>query len=84
MTYKALFTRSFLREYRKLPQEVKQRIEEEILEIVKRPYSGTKLRGELTGYYRWKVGDYRIIYMIDEKNRHVVFVDVGIRRAIYD
>ena len=84
MTYKALFTRSFLREYKKLPQGVRERVEEAILEVVKRPYSGTKLRGELTGYYRWRVGDYRIIYMIDEKGKCVIFIDVGIRRAIYD
>ena len=84
MTYKALFTRSFLREYRKLPKEARKRIEEAILEVVERPYSGTKLRGELTGYYRWRVGNYRIIYIINEKDKQVVFIDIGIRKSIYE
>jgi mRNA-degrading endonuclease RelE of RelBE toxin-antitoxin system len=45
LTYKAPFTKSFLREYRKLPQEARERIEKAILEIVEKPYSGTRFRG---------------------------------------
>jgi mRNA interferase RelE/StbE len=48
------------------------------------PYAGTKLRGKLGGLWRWRVGKYRLIFMIDEKEKAVVFLDVGLRKSIYE
>ena len=56
MVYKAAFTKSFLREYRKLPKPVMKQAEKAVIEIVEKPSSGTKLRGPLTGYYRRRIG----------------------------
>lgn len=47
MAYKAAFTKSFLREYKKLPKLVREQAEKAIIEIVEKSYSGTKLRGVL-------------------------------------
>jgi mRNA interferase RelE/StbE len=52
--------------------------------IVDVPYAGTKLRGKLEGLWRWRVGKYRVIYLIDEKEKTIVLVDVGLRKSIYD
>jgi hypothetical protein len=35
-------------------------------ELVTNPFAGIKLRGELDGLLRWRTGDYRIVYKIDE------------------
>jgi mRNA interferase RelE/StbE len=48
------------------------------------PYAGTRLRGKLEGLWRWRVGKYRVIYSIDEKEKNIVFLDVGLRKSIYD
>lgn len=48
------------------------------------PIACTKLRGKLEGLRRWRVGKYRAIYMIDEKEKAVVFLDVALRKSIYE
>ena len=55
-----------------------------IEELVTNPFAGIRLRGELDGLLRWRTGDYRIVYKIDEEKRLVVLLDVGPRKAIYD
>ena len=72
MQYKAVFVKSFNREFKRLPDDVKERILESV-----------RLRGRFKGLWRFRVGKYRLIYVIDEKNKRVVFVDVGLRKAIY-
>ena len=81
--YKAALTKSFLKELKKLPGNLRTRVLKAIDEIIANPFSGIKLRGELEGRRRWRVGKYRIIYSIDEERKLVVFLDVGHRRAIY-
>lgn len=41
---------------------------------------GMPLLGELKGYWRLRVGDYRIIYKIKEETVEVLIIKVGIRR----
>ena len=84
MPYKAALTNRFLRELRKHTALTKQRVSEAINEIMADPRSGTRLRGELEGRLRWRIGEFRIIYMVDDPNRLVVFLDIGPRRSIYE
>lgn len=67
MRYKSVFTKGFKREFKKLPKNVKERILDAILKAVTNPYVGTRLHGELQGLWRWRVGKYRLVYMINEK-----------------
>lgn len=41
---------------------------------------GEPLRGELKGYWRLRVGDYRVIYKTREEIIEVLVIKVGIRR----
>jgi len=84
LPYKSIFTRSFTKEFGKLPKSIKEKILEALEKTAENPYTGTKLRGKLEGLWRWRVGKYRIIYFIDEKEKAVVFVDVGLRKSIYE
>jgi mRNA interferase RelE/StbE len=47
-----------------------------------RPRGATKLT-DAGGLYRLRVGDYRVIYAIDDAARLVTVADVGNRRDIY-
>lgn len=84
MVHKAALTKNFLREFKKLPEEISDRILRAIDEIIAKPFLGVKLRGELKGRWRWRIGKYRIIYMIDKKRQLIVFLDVGHRKTIYE
>ena len=52
-------------------------------EVVANSYAGIRLRGELEGFWRRRIGEYRIIYLIDGRSKLVVFLDTGHRRAVY-
>ncbi|MGB9842310.1 MAG: type II toxin-antitoxin system RelE family toxin [Candidatus Bathyarchaeales archaeon] len=84
MPYKAVFTRSFIREFNKLPKDVKEQILTALEKTATNPYSSIRLRGKLDGLWRCRVGKYRVIYMINEKDKTVIFLDVGLRKSIYD
>lgn len=47
-----------------------------------RPYGVRKLEGE-EGLYRIRVGDFRIIYMIEDRRLVVLVVRIGNRRDVY-
>jgi len=55
MDYRHALTKKFLRELKKQPNEVKERALRAIDEITANPSYGVKLRGELKGYWRWRV-----------------------------
>lgn len=84
MPYKSILTRNFSKEFDKLPRDIKERISEALEKTAEIPHTGTRLRGKLEGLWRWRTGKYRVIYMIDEKQKTVVFLDVGLRKTIYE
>ena len=47
------------------------------------PFQGKPLKGELKGRYSYRVGSYRILYVIHRHHLLVIVVDVGHRREIY-
>jgi mRNA interferase RelE/StbE len=57
----------------------------EQLERDPRQHTNIKLlKGNLAGHFRYRVGDYRVIYRIDDQ-RHLVFVlDIAHRSDAYD
>jgi mRNA interferase RelE/StbE len=84
LPYKAALTRNFLRQLKNLPENVKNRVLRAVDELIHNPFLGVRLRGELRGRWRCRVGKYRIIYRIDQKSKLVVFLDVGLRKKIYE
>ena len=82
--YKLLIKTSAERDLRKLPGSVFQRVNERILALRSdpRPPGAGKLSGELEGW-RIRVGDYRILYQIDDKTQTVTIVRVKHRREVY-
>ena len=84
MPYKSIFTRGFTKEFNKLPKNIKEKILEALEKAIENPYIRTKLQSKLEGLWRWRVGEYRVIYLINEKEKAIVFLDVGLRKSIYD
>ena len=42
------------------------------------------LSGDWSGFYRLRVGDYRVIYRLDRDNRLIVVDIIGHRSEVYD
>ena len=51
--------------------------------LVENPYLGKKLVGDLSPYYRLRVGDYRVLYEIIENKVMVIVVKVKHRKNVY-
>jgi len=64
--YKLELTPRFDKELHKLPKHIMNRVIENVEDLKVRPYSFKRLHGELEGLYSLRVGDYRIIFTIDE------------------
>jgi len=43
----------------------------------------TALKGTLAGYCRYRVGDYRVVYSINDDNRIVVVAAIADRKDVY-
>lgn len=69
---------------RRLPRLLFERINQHILELrtEPRPSGALKLRGEPDGW-RIRIGDYRVVDLIDDKAELVTIVRVKHRREVY-
>jgi mRNA interferase RelE/StbE len=83
MTYRVIVTPAADRAVAKLPGQIRERIAERLRALADnpRPVGSIKLAGE--DLYRIRVGDYRIIYSIEDDRLVILVVDVGHRREIY-
>ncbi len=68
---------------RKLPSITHIKVIEALAVLQANPLAGAKLHGELEGYYKYRVGDYRIVYTFDSKESVVTVVKIEHRQGVY-
>jgi mRNA interferase RelE/StbE len=81
--YKVIFTKSVKKDFRKIPKLEVLKILNEIAYLAKNPRSSKtkKLKGEKL--YRLRVGNYRVIYDIQDNLMQIFVVKLGHRSDIY-
>jgi len=84
MPYAVLLSPAAEREWRKLPHQIRKRANKAMLSLEKdpRPSGTVKLSGS-TNRWRIRVGDYRIIYQIDDSAPQVLILRIAHRRQVY-
>lgn len=82
--YEILLARQAERDLRRLPAEIFRRVVRDLKELTQnpRPPGCRKLTGSPNDY-RVRVGDYRILYEINDEDRKVQVLRVGHRRDVY-
>jgi mRNA interferase RelE/StbE len=85
MIYAVQFLETAVEELAELPQEVRRQILKRIegLKTVPRPAGVKQLKGP-EKFLRLRVGDYRLIYLIEGKHLVVLVVKIGDRKDIYE
>lgn len=68
----------------KIPKDIHLSIVTAFRELREDPFLGESLKRELTGRFKMKVGVYRIIYLVNEKDKKVIILAVGHRSKIYN
>ena len=81
MSYNLLYSKTALKDIQKLDQVVKKRIKKKIEDYSQNPFSQAKKLSEKIGSFRWRVGNYRIIF--DVQGKKILILRVGHRREIY-
>lgn len=82
MKYKLLYTKSSVKDIQKLDLVAKKKIKKKIESLSKKPfYFSKKLINPALGTYRWRIGNYRVVFDI-ERNK-IIILRVGHRRDIY-
>jgi mRNA interferase RelE/StbE len=82
--YRIQFKTSAAKEFKKLHPSVKQRVGESLDQLQQdpRPSGVVKLQGE-DQLYRVRVGDYRIVYTIDDHDKIIKITRIRHRQDVY-
>jgi len=82
MNYNLIYTRRAEKDIKKLDPSTKSQIGKNILKLQNNPIEHSeKLTDPKIGTYRFRIGDYRVVFDIDGNN--VVILRIGHRKEIY-
>ncbi|MBF0378961.1 MAG: type II toxin-antitoxin system RelE/ParE family toxin [Desulfamplus sp.] len=85
MAYNIEYTPSAVKQLAKLDKPVAKKILDYMLSIAEDPAEfGKALRKDYKGYWRHRVGDYRVISSIKDDILTVLVVRIGHRKDVYD
>jgi len=84
VSYRVYLTRTAEKQLKRLPAEIQRKVTAVLvsLEIEPRPFGCVKLSGR-DFLHRVRIGDYRIIYDIIDKEVTVTVLKVGHRKEVY-
>lgn len=84
MAYTLQFAPGAEREFRKLPRQVQVRLRPRIDALAEEPRPvGAEALSGMGNLHRIRVGDYRIIYTIEDQALMIVVLKLGHRREVY-
>ena len=85
MSYKIVILPSARKAMEELGKRDRVRVDEKIVSLAEnpRPHGAIALKGTGRSLWRLRVGDYRILYKIEDDRLLVIIVDVGNRRDVY-
>ena len=83
-SYRIEYQKGVLKDFRRLPSEVKNRLERAIDQLAEEPFpvGHQKIKGS-EGLFRIRVGDYRVLYEVVDSILTVFIVKAGHRKDIY-
>jgi len=83
--YTIKLDRRIKKDLRSIPSNKVQQIKAAIANLANntRPSSCKKLKGETNNYYRIRVGQYRIVYTIEDAELIILVIRIGHRSDIY-
>ena len=83
-SFSVVFKPSVEKDLRRLPKPIVGRVIEHIEKLVADPFSRQSVKLEGAEHlYRVRVGDYRIVYGVDNDNRQITIHYVRHRREVY-
>ncbi len=82
MSFTVLLHPKAAKSLKKLQTSIRSRILESLKELEQRPEKGDQLKP--SQFWKLRVGDYRVIYEVDQQTSRVIVLHVGHRKKVYD
>jgi len=86
--YQIAETKSFEKIKKNIDKKLYSKIENFVYpQLKENPFYGSdikKLKDNLEGYYRYRIGNYRLFYLIEDEKLIIVVVDFRHRQQAYD
>ena len=83
MRYAIRIKENAARELQRIPRPDRERLIAAIDRLAEDPFAGSALKGELRGLRRIRVGDYRLLYEVRERDLVVLVLRAARRREAY-
>jgi mRNA interferase RelE/StbE len=83
MTYSVSIKQSAAKALAKIARDDRLRIVDAIDQLRTNPAAGGALKGEYAGLRRIRVGSYRIVYEVQDRQLVVLVIRIGHRREVY-
>ncbi len=83
--YNIEYSAAALKSFLKLPSHVQKQIDKKLNLLAKNPSEGTQVKAlqDEKGACRLRVGDYRVVYYVENKKLLILVIRVGHRKDIY-
>ena len=86
--FKIAETKNFIKNKKNIDDKLYKKIKNIVYpQLSSNPFFGPnikKLKGKFEGYYRYRIGDYRLFYLIENDKVLVVVTDFKHRKTSYD
>jgi mRNA interferase RelE/StbE len=83
VTYSVSIKQSAAKALAKVEREDRLRIIDAIDQLATNPAAGGVLKGEYAGLRRIRVGNYRVVYEVQDQRLLVLVIRIGHRREVY-
>lgn len=81
--YSIVFKPSVLKKSKRFPKEVLKRIREKLESLCINPYANAVKIRDLENVWRVRVGDYRILYRIENDRMVILVIRIDHRKQVY-
>ncbi len=84
--YEIVLTREAQKDYQKLAKTVARRVNQCLDSLHENPLrypQAIPLKGKLAGSYRWRVGDWRVVYQMNTDEQVVTVLQITHRSKVY-
>lgn len=83
MNYAVEITSSAQRQFKKLPAAIQDQLIAKIFALEGNPRPSGVKKLQIFEYYRIRIGDYRVVYSINDRSHIIKILDLGHRKDIY-
>jgi mRNA interferase RelE/StbE len=83
MSYKILFTRQSEKDLSNLPKSDFRKVEVAIAKLADNPRPPKSKKLTARDSWRIRIGNYRVIYLIEDDNLIVIVIEIGHRKEVY-